>query len=639
VNDPNSPVTAEDARLWPRYLEPSDLTEIEKIPLDSRGLPETTYAVLRRAAERWPDRRAITVIHDAKHFADAPSWTFAELSARTDRIASVLLATGIRRRDAVGLVSPNVADLIMTILAAEAVGLAAPANPALSGDHVIDLFRRGGVRVIVAAGPEIDEEIWAKARIVAEALGVTALYALRPTTRPEHAPRLEPVRGIETGYLDDAVAASDPSLVATPPKASDLASLFHTGGTTGKPKLAAHTHRNEVTNAWGVAANGLIPADGTLLGALPLFHVNALVVTLLAPLLRGQSVVWAGPLGYRDRDFVERIWKIIEHYRIATLSGVPTVYATLAGVPVDADVSSMVFGVVGASPLPRAVRDRFTSATGIPLFEGYGLSEGTCSTARGFPDHPRPGSVGQRMPYQHVRIAEVASATGERRDVELGASGSILIDGPGVFPGYVIGHGDDGPILDSLGSVVDGWLDTGDTGRLDQDDFLFLTGRVKDLIIRGGHNIDPVTIENAMLGHPDVTGANAVGRPDIHAGEVPVVYVTLRENATTTAKELITWGVSTAPEPASAPKDVVIVSSLPLTAVGKANKLPLRADATTTAVRTALEAAGLSAEVTCQQGDSLVVWVTSAEPVERVAVVLDQFGLQWRFSAAAPAVS
>ena len=214
------------------------------------------------------------------------------------------------------------------------------------------------------------------------------------------------------------------------PRSADLAAFFHTGGTTGAPKLAAHTHANEVADAWMLAANSLSNADSVVFAALPLFHVNALVVTLLAPLFKGQRVVWAGPLGYRDPALFREFWRIVEHYRIATMSAVPTVYAALAQVPVDADISSLRFAMVGASPLPPAVRADFQDRTGVPLLEGYGLTEATCASARSFPDAPRPGSVGQRLPYQRMTVAarrHWRTASGDRHR------------GPTVFPGYVVG--------------------------------------------------------------------------------------------------------------------------------------------------------------------------------------------------------
>ena len=148
-----------------------------------------------------------------------------------------------------------------------------------------------------------------------------------------------------------------------------------------------------------MAAYARFTPDSTVFAGLPLFHVNALVVTLLMPLFKGQEVVWAGPLGYRDPGLYARFWQLVQHYRIASMSAVPTVYAALTQHPVDADVSSLRLPVVGASPLPSAVRDGFRAHTGVTLTAGYGLTEAICASARAFPAAPRPGSVGLRLPY------------------------------------------------------------------------------------------------------------------------------------------------------------------------------------------------------------------------------------------------
>ena len=211
--------------------------------------------------------------------------------------------------------------------------------------------------------------------------------------------------------------------------------------------------------------------------------------------------MWAGPLGYRDTKLFANFWKVVERYRVSFMSGVPTIYAALADRPVDADISSLRFALVGASPLPTAVRDKFESATGVPLVEGYGLTEATCASARSFVDHPVPGSVGQRLPYQQVKAIQV-TADGDWVDCRAGQVGVLAIGGPTVFPGYVVDRGPDGPVLDGMGKLRQGWLDTGDLARVDEDGFVHLAGRAKDLIIRGGHNIDPAVIENALLAHP-----------------------------------------------------------------------------------------------------------------------------------------
>ena len=160
-----------------------------------------------------------------------------------------------------------------------------------------------------------------------------------------------------------------------------------------------------------------------------------------------------------------QFWQIVEHYRIAAMSAVPTVYAALAQVPVDADIGSLRVAMVGASPLPAAVRDAFQAHTGVRLLEGYGLTEATCASARSFPDAPRPGSVGQRLPYQRVRSRPHRADGSWDGPAHRRAVGVLAISGPTVFPGYVIGRDEDGHVLDGLGKLVDGWLDTGDLAR------------------------------------------------------------------------------------------------------------------------------------------------------------------------------
>jgi len=622
----------EDHLLWPRYAEPADLTAIEAVPLANRGLPETTYGLLNRAATLWPERIAVAVMPEAARWTEPVRRTYGELIADVHRVANVLHAVGVRRSDAVALMSPNCDELITATLACELAGIAAPLNGGLNRAHLAELLRRSGARVLIAAGPELDPDVWATARDLAPELDV--ILVLRPTGAEGAAAPLPTIPGVRVEYLAHLAATKDPAAFAgTVPKPTDLAAVFHTGGTTGAPKQAGHTHANEVSDAWMLAANSLFDADSTVFAALPLFHVNALVVTLLAPLFKGQPVVWAGPLGYREPALFGQFWKILEHYRIAAMSAVPTVYATLARIPVDADISSLRVAMVGASPLPAAVRDTFYANTRVRLLEGYGLTEATCASARNFPDAQRPGSVGQRLPYQRVRIVRI-TRDGQWADVPTGQIGLLLIGGPTVFPGYLTGHDGDSYVLDGLGKLVDGWLDTGDLARLDEDGFIYLTGRAKDLIIRGGHNIDPAIVEDALLGHPQVTAANAVGRPDAHAGEVPVAYVTLAPGATVTEDELRVFAAARVAERAAAPKAVTVLDALPVTAVGKPYKLALRADATRRAVAAALAEVPHTEVATAIEDGSVVTTVTVTPDTDTSAVTaaLDQYALGWQLA-------
>jgi fatty-acyl-CoA synthase len=622
--------------LWPRYLEPGDLADIESVPLEQRGLPGTTYDVLVRAARTWPERPALAVLPDGQRWAHPVRRTFSQLLADVHRVANGLHDLGVRRGDAVALMSPNCDELITATLAAQLAGVAAPVNAGLSPEHVRELLALSGARVLVVAGPELDTTAWNSALRLAREDVVDALVVLRPTAAELPAPDLPAAGGPRVRYLADLRAGHDAAgFVGRPPSPTDLAALFHTGGTTGVPKLAAHRHVNEVTDAWMIAAIGLLDQESVCLAALPLFHVNAVVVTLLAPLLKGQQVVWAGPDGYRDAALLRDFWQIVAHHEIATMSAVPTVYGALAQRPVDADISSLRFAMVGASTLPSAVREAFQARSGVPLVEGYGLTEATCASARSFPDAPRPGSVGQRLPYQQVKAVRIRE-DGRWEDVAAGEVGVLAINGPTVFAGYVTGRDASGHVLDGLGKLHDGWLDTGDLGRVDPDGFVHLTGRAKDVIIRGGHNIDPAVIEEALLSHPKVAGAAAVGRPDAHSGEVPVAYVTLVPDGTVTEPELLAWAAERVSEATAAPKAVTVIDAIPVTHIGKPYKLALRAHAAQHVLAGALADLGDGITVTTAVEDgSVTAHLTVAPGVDPAAVkaVVDTFTIHWHLEA------
>jgi fatty-acyl-CoA synthase len=618
--------------LWPRYASPSDIAHIEAIPLAERGLPGSTYAVLKRAATLWPDRTAVSVMPNADRWQEANARTFSELLKDVHKAANMLHNKGITRHDPVAIISPNCDELITATLAAQLAGIAAPINGGLSGEHIGHLVERSGARVLIAAAPELDEPSWQVARHLAGDGLIDTVLLVRPTgDRPADGPA-PAIDCATVRYFSDLPHDDDGSVFqGEAPSADDLAALFHTGGTTGKPKPAAHTHANEVTDAWMIAANTLLDEDSVLFAGLPLFHVNALVVTLLAPLLRGQQAVWAGPLGYRDAALYANFWKIVQHHGINAMSAVPTVYSVLSQCPVDADISSLQYALVGASALPAAVRKDFESHTGVPLVEGYGLTEATCASARSFPGHPHPGSAGQRLPYQQVKTVRIDD-DGRWCDLPVGEVGNLVISAPTVFPGYVTARTTDGYAFDGLGKLNDGWLDTGDLAWVDADGFVHLTGRAKDLIIRGGHNIDPATIEDALLDHPDVTGAAAVGRPDAHAGEVPVAYVTVNPVASLTEEQLLKWASEHVAERAAAPKSVTIMDALPVTAVGKPYKLSLRADATRNAVEEALvDVCGVDGvDARVDDGSIVVAVAVSAEAdAEAISAALGRYPLTW----------
>lgn len=637
MSDDGSRCAAPEAasRLWPQASGPADLARIEQTPLAQRGLPASTYELVTRAATLWPDRGALSVLPDAERWQSPMTRTFAQLADDVQRAARVLASLGVGRGDAVAVLSANCAEMLPLLLAAEAVGVFAPINPALAPEHVTQLVQLAGSKVIVASGPELDARVWARAREVAQRAGARVLLAMRPTGSDGAPPPLQPLDEVHVAYLGELMSQSSGTGIAgSVPLAGDTASFIHTGGTTGLPKLAARTHANEVTNAWMIGCTDLLEPGATIFAALPLFHTNALIVTVLEPLLKGQHVVWAGPAGYREPTLYSIFWRLVERFRISAMSGVPTVYQQLAHVPVDADISSLRLPIVGAAPLPPAVRSAFEARTGVAMCEGYGLTEGTCASSRSWPGHPRPGTVGQRLPYQEARTVRVDETTGEWAELPPGEVGNLVLRGPNIFPGYVT-RDRAGRVVQAGERLRDGWLDTGDLASVDADGFIHLAGRAKDLIIRGGHNIDPRTIEDALLAHPDVTAAAAVGRPDDHAGEVPVAFVTVSQGSQVTPEELVAWAAERVPETAAAPKAVQILPEIPHTPIGKQYKPELRRQAAEQAAEAALSG-------TAAEGQALAVLVNGAVEIhvchsqddDAVERILAAYPWTWRWSEA-----
>ena len=580
-------------------------------------LPESTYQLLLNAARAWPDGIATQWIPAPGAYTDCLTWTYTDLADTVTRIANGLASLGVRRPDAVTLCGPNTSQLFAATLAAQAAGIAAPVNPALSGEGIAELIRGTGSRILVAAGPELDRQLWRRLLAVARQARMNAILAVRPDGAFGRPPGLATEGGVPAAYLDDLIAGQPSGRLAgiSPPAAADLAAFVPTGGTTGAPKVAAHTHANQLACGRGIAeSTGLIPGEAVL-GGLPLFHVNAMIVTGIAPLFSGGRVVWPGPGGYRDPALYEHFWKIVAHYRIAAMSAVPTVYGTLARLRVDADISSLRLPIAGASPLPAAVREAFARRTGVGLLEGYGLTEATCASTWSRPGEERDGSVGRALPGQQVKAVRIR-ANGSWVDCAPGETGVLVIGGPAVFAGYLTDPGLGGARVSRDGAVRDGWLDTGDLGYVNTEGFVYLTGRAKDLIIRGGHNIDPRVIEEALLRHRAVAAAVAVGSPDPHSGEVPVAYVVPADPGQFDEAELLAWAGTAIGERAARPKRIYPIPAIPLTQVGKHYKPALAADAAARAIAEALANAGLKADhqiTAAHENGQLVVTVTGAD--------------------------
>ncbi|MCK5912600.1 MAG: AMP-binding protein, partial [Desulfuromusa sp.] len=349
---------------------------------------------------------------------------------------------------------------------------------------------------------------------------------------------------------------------------------------------------NEVVLASNIVMSAELTPGETVMCGLPLFHCNGTCITGLAPFSVGANVVLLSPAGYRDEGVMRNFFKIVERYRPVVFSCVPTVLSVLLNIPKGgADISSLRYVICGAAPLSVELFNRFEDYTGMKLLEGYGLTEIACAAAVNPRDGERKvGSVGIRMPYNEIKVVILDDDGNYLRDAGDDEIGTIAVSGPCVFNGYVE------EVHNRNIWIQDEWFNTGDLGRYDADGYLWLTGRRKELIIRGGHNIDPAIIEELLYQIAGVQIAAAVGCPDAHAGEVPVAYVQLSEGTSVTGEEILAWVSERTGERAAVPKAIHIVDEINLTAIGKVFKPALRWDATRRIYQQELSALGHLAE-------------------------------------------
>jgi long-chain acyl-CoA synthetase len=462
---------------------------------------------------------------------DASSLTGAEVAARTDAIAAQFAACGIGPGDVVAVMLPNRVELVLTIFAAWRLGaVATPVNPSFTATEAGYQLADSGAKLLVNAGPGA------------------------------------PHAGVAPLHVDDlAVTAPDSTSVPAPAhdtsRLDDVALLIYTSGSTGRPKGVMLSHRNADAMTAQMVRHFELTADDHCLLILPLFHVNAIMVSVLSPLRAGGRTTFMG------RFAPEPFLALLERIRPTYFSAVPAIYALLAALPVEVlpDTSSLRFAVCGAAPVSEELLRQSEERFGFVMVEGYGLTEGTCASAcnpiRGV---RRLGTVGPALDGQQLAII---SPDGER--LPPGAEGEVVIAGPTVMQGYL------GKPDATAETIRDGWLHTGDVGRLDADGYLTLVDRIKDMIIRGGENLYPKEIETVLHQVDGVLEAAVVGRPDPVMGEVPVAFVTRYPGNTTTVEDLLAHAREHLTR-VKVPVEVIFVDEIPKNPVGKIDKPTLR---------------------------------------------------------------
>lgn len=577
--------------MRPPIEGPDDLAVIEAEPYAAYQPFASLGEALESVCARHAGRTAITYLPSADLAQPPLRWRYADLIRRLRQAANLFRALGVDDDHAVAFLLPAVPAAYLALLGGALAGRACPINYLLSPEHVAELLRACNARVAVVMAPcaELD-------------LGVSeeALRARCPGLA--HVLWVHEDAATPGGF--DAQLDAQPADRLAFDRATGLdaiAACFHTGGTTGAPKLAQHTHGNQLHAAWSAARAWAADERDVVFNGFPLFHVAGAFVYGLSTLLAGGNVVLPTLTGLRNKAFIARYWQFVEREGATLLAAVPTVMSTLLAIdPAGARLDSVRALLTGGSPLPDELAASFEQRLGIPVRNILGMTECAGVIALEPTAAPRtPGACGLRTPFTQVCAVDEASL----RPLPAGATGVLAVRGPQVSPGYA------DPACDGGTFIGDGWLVTGDVGHVDVDGRVFVTGRAKDVIIRSGHNIDPRAIEDALMAHPDVVFAAAVGEPDEYAGELPVAFVVLAPGAPRDVDALLAAVRRDIPERPAIPKRLTLLDALPTTAVGKVYRPALRRLAHEQAFRERLAARGLGArvEVSAREADKAIV--------------------------------
>ncbi|MDA7424948.1 acyl-CoA synthetase [Thalassococcus lentus] len=613
-----------------------------EMPWAERDVPQTLWGQLSKTADAFPDRPAISyqLLSGPTDKAETLSWR--QLKEGTAQAANLFRSLGVQEDDVIAYVLPNANETILTLLGGAVAGIVNPINPLLEPEQIASILRETNAKVVVTLKPfpktDVPQKVAEAVRHAPNVQTVLQIDLNRYLTPPKSwiVPLIRPK--VSTNIHADIKDFSkemkrQPKTLQFDDSTGDrIAAYFHTGGTTGMPKVAQHKYSGMIYNGW-LGARLLFDETDSIMCPLPMFHVFACHVILMAALCSGAHVVFPTPQGYRGDGVMDNFWKLCERWKISFVITVPTAVSALMQRKVDADISTVKTAFSGSAPMPMELFKRFEEACGVTICEGYGLTEATCLVSVNPVDGlKKVGSVGISLPYTEVKIInEVDGAPVECGPDEVG---EICISNPGVFAGNTYTEADKNVDLFHYGTH----LRTGDLGRVDEDGYLWITGRAKDLIIRGGHNIDPAEIEEALVTHPAVAMAGAIGQPDAHAGELPCAFVELVEGGQVTEEELLEHCKVHVHERAAQPKHMTILPELPKTAVGKVFKPDLRKNAITRVYNAALEKGECPARVvgvTDSKKRGLVAQVeANGASAEDVSKILGDFVRPWEWAEA-----
>ena len=560
--------------------------------------------LLRDVAERAPD--ALAIVHRASAGSDAcRSLTYAELVRTIDRLAAGMAHYGIQSDDTVAIIGASLPEYLAAFYAASDIATAFPVNSLLSGEALARQFQLAGVTMCIIVGEPGANGLGAR---VSEA--IASAPRVRAVVSTVEAPIQIPEADIQHLSWSDLQSCGEVPERARDPEA--IGAFFHTGGTSGSPKLARLSRRALVAGPTFAGQVLEWKATDRALNLLPYFHVGGALALATSALLSGAANLTCGLLGARDPELVANLWTVIREMKVTVAGLVPTSWSAVAEHPLPKMKEPFRAMVTGASTMPEVIRTRLADGTGISFCEVYGMTEfaGFCS---GQPLDGRLDRAGVGFLPPKLEIALVEPL------------GEVALRGPSAFSGYLADAG----ISENPGGRH---VKTGDLGMWDEGGQLLLRGRIKDVIVRSGHNIDPLSIEDIATRYPHIRQAAAVGRPDAYAGEVPVLYVVIEDGFDRPHfDEYLRANIL---EPPARPRHVEILPALPTTNVGKLNRSRLRQLA---AISAAQEALADCPPISIECGDPaarevLLVWPDpiGSELLQRCTAALGGIGMTWR---------
>ncbi|MCW2607029.1 MAG: AMP-dependent synthetase and ligase [Frankiales bacterium] len=474
------------------------------------------------------------------------SWfTTTQLFSRAERVAGGLREIGVQAGDRVVVLMMNTPEVGITYQALWRAGaVVTPVLFLISPDELRHILVDSEA-VAVVVTPEL------LPLLQPAAAGLDQLKVLLVGDAPEGSTGTTP-------YAELEQAAPAP---VTPRDDDDMAALLYTGGTTGRSKGVMLSHRGLWASGSGLHENSRAMTAVRGILPLPLSHAYGLIVTI------GGMHAEEPRLSVLQRWFNAEDWvRLVEEHRLESSSVVPSMLTMLLALPLEQhDLSSLKYFGSGGAPLSPALRQEVMDRLGVEIFEGYGCTESSAVISASAPGANRPGSVGKPLPHAEVAILDDAG-----QPVPTGEDGEVCVRGAGVMKGYWKAE------QQTAETIVGGFLHTGDIGHLDDDGFLYIVDRKKDLIIRGGFNVFPRDVEDVLLDHPDVVQAAVVGRPDEAHGEEVVAFVALRAGAEVTGEQLVAFSKEHLSK-YKYPREVHVLPQVPLTSVGKTDRKAVRA--------------------------------------------------------------